>query len=719
VISGWQRQLIRSCLRGDRRAQAHLGFALWKKLRRGRADVWPLPLGGGGMDPGDLDPGAWLERFDTPDDRALAAIGADGAAPLDVHVHIWFTAATLSWFEETWTALQRSAGVRWHVSFNFAADCPERDPVRRRAQALATQPASGESSSAREFPHILVPGGVLLRPHGLRLLAEPLLANRALRLVYADELRIDASGRCHDHWCKPAYDPLLAAQGRLLGGVLAVRDWSPPAHGEVMGAVGVLSACLRPGEVLHLPHVPALDARRYAGEETRAPSLAAGTALPFVSILIPTRDQWPLLRACLASIEQSDWPLELLEIIVVDNGSSDAAALEGLASLAAAGRLRLLHDPGSFNYARLNNLAAAEARGEVLILLNNDTEVLDRQWIRRLAGQACSPGIGAVGAKLLYPDRTVQHGGVVLGLRGAAMHAHVGLASTAPGYRGLACATRSVSAVTGACLAVTRSNYLSAGGLDESCRVSFNDILLCLRLQAQGLRNVIDAEAVLIHHESKSRGLDRTAAQLTEAMREAAQAWRTMRQAMADDPWYSPCLSLETAYRLTTAPRRRPAWRHWAPGPRRLLLLTGVHHRHGSRYARQMRSLAVGARRDGWDVTVGGIWRPDTAGFDGCRCLELHDGRMAAQAASELDVELVVVASAPFYGVARWTGHGRRTLALLRAECPADPANSATDLWSAQAALELAMFDASAVLPAGPGEEGAYQALAAFLAAPR
>jgi GT2 family glycosyltransferase len=164
--------------------------------------------------------------------------------------------------------------------------------------------------------------------------------------------------------------------------------------------------------------------------------------------------------------------------------------------------------PGPFNFSKINNDAARHAKGQVLVLLNDDTEVITPDWLEELVSHAMRDGIGAVGAKLLYPDNSVQHGGVILGVGGIAAHAHRFLPHDAPGHMNLAVSIQAIAAVTGACLAVRREHFEAVGGLDESLAVAFNDIDFCLRLRQTGLRNVFTPWAQLYHHESLSRGLD-------------------------------------------------------------------------------------------------------------------------------------------------------------------------------------------------------------------
>ena len=229
---------------------------------------------------------------------------------------------------------------------------------------------------------------------------------------------------------------------------------------------------------------------------------------PIVTLIVPTRDQPALLRTCIEGLRAARYPGQC-EIVIIDNGSQDPIALSYLAALEQTGAARVLRDDRPFNYAALNNMAVREARGAVLCFINNDVEPVSPDWLEPLVAFAALPGMGAAGARLLYPDRTIQHAGVTIGLGNAAGHAHRHVGLDAQGYFREHCVTRTVKAVTGACLAVARDRFLQVGGFDEdNFAVAYNDVDLCLRLDALGLMNVYVPAATLYHHESKSRGRD-------------------------------------------------------------------------------------------------------------------------------------------------------------------------------------------------------------------
>ena len=229
---------------------------------------------------------------------------------------------------------------------------------------------------------------------------------------------------------------------------------------------------------------------------------------PDVCLIIPTRNRKELLKQCLDSLALTTY--RNYRILVIDNESDDPGTLDYLRSLPGE-VLRVASPEGKFNFAYLNNRAVEHTDAPYVLLLNNDTEVVDRHWLSRMMGHAQIAGVGSVGARLLYPDLKVQHAGVVHSGHGIGLPCHVfkGLPDHDPGYMHLGRSTRNVAAVTGACLLSPRKLYLELGGLDErNFRVAFNDVDYCYRLIAAGYRNVYCAAAVLKHHESLSRGFD-------------------------------------------------------------------------------------------------------------------------------------------------------------------------------------------------------------------
>lgn len=290
-----------------------------------------------------------------------------------------------------------------------------------------------------------------------------------------------------------------------------------------------------------------------------------------VAAVIPTRDRADLLEVCLRTIE----PVVArgqLDLVVIDHESQEPQTLELLERVAA--RHRVIGYRGVFNFSAMMNhaVAATAHRYTHYLLLNNDIEALDSAWLEHMLGLASRQDVAVVGATLLYPDRRVQHAGVVTGLCGAAAHAHVlepYYAEGRPraGYIDTLSASRDVSAVTGACLLVRADVLDQLGGFDERLRVGFGDVDLCLRARAAGYKVLYDAQAVLVHHESLTRGKRFWGAHPDDSLYFAA---RYFRGAAASDPFYNPLLSPVTARYVLN--RQARALDHHAPRTQRVQL---------------------------------------------------------------------------------------------------------------------------------------------------
>ena len=228
-----------------------------------------------------------------------------------------------------------------------------------------------------------------------------------------------------------------------------------------------------------------------------------------VSILIPNCNQTNLLKRCVDSIrEKTDW--ENYEILIVENNSDEDSIFEYYQSLQKDLDFpgKVLYWPDEFNYSAINNWAAEQAQGDIFVFLNNDTEVISPDWLQEMIGLAQQPDVGAVGAKLLFPDKTIQHVGIGLGKISDQFFFHIAewMPAELPGYYGWTRKTNAVIAVTGACLMIERVKFMAVGGFDPALPMSFNDVELCLNLYSKGNINLGIPQAKLIHHESKTRG---------------------------------------------------------------------------------------------------------------------------------------------------------------------------------------------------------------------
>lgn len=278
---------------------------------------------------------------------------------------------------------------------------------------------------------------------------------------------------------------------------------------------------------------------------------------PLVSIIIPTRDKAELLARCVDSVLERTLYLNY-EILIVDNGSTEADALELLARYAKLPNVGVLPIDAPFNFSALNNLAVEQAKGSMLCLLNNDIEVISTDWLDTLCGYAALPDVGAAGAALWYPGDRLQHGGVLLGIGHLAGHYHHLLPRGDGGYFGRAVLAQDVSAVSAACLVVKKSLYEKVGGLDaEHLQVAFNDVDFCLKLRAAGLRNVYVPYAELYHYESATRSSDTAPDNAARFGREIECMRERWKGAVESDPYYNPNLALSgaAAFSLSFPPR--------------------------------------------------------------------------------------------------------------------------------------------------------------------
>jgi O-antigen biosynthesis protein len=448
----------------------------------------------------------------------------------------------------------------------------------------------------------------LLAPDALYWVVEEVNAHPDCGLIYSDEDKISVVGRRHEPHFKPDWNPdLLRSQNYICHFTVYRRRLLTELGGFREGFEGAqdydlvlrVTERLAPEQIRHIPRIlyhwrsadssTARDARAkpYATEAARNALDAhlkrtgqpGATVLPApgfegiwwrvryplpdppprVSVLIPTRNRVDLLSASVSSVlDRTDYPD--CELIVVDNGSDDRDTLRYLESLSRDPRVRVIRDDRPFNYSRLNNLAAAQATGSVLVLMNNDVTSIDRGWLREMVSHAVRPEIGVVGARLWYPDDTLQHAGCILGVGGVAGHAFHREPRGAEGYFGRAALIQNYSAVTGACAAIRADVFREVGGLNEDeLQVAFNDIDLCLRVLQAGYRNLWTPYANLYHLESASRGYEDTARKQLRFRSEVEYMRRRWGGLLDLDPAYNPNLSLSNAhFELAAEPRLPP-----------------------------------------------------------------------------------------------------------------------------------------------------------------
>jgi O-antigen biosynthesis protein len=441
----------------------------------------------------------------------------------------------------------------------------------------------------------------VLPPWSLYFVADAIVRDDALDIIYSDEDKLDEQNRrCQPHF-KPDWNPELLYSINYFGHLVAIRRSLVLDAGGVRGGFDgsqdfdLVLRCTARTSADRIHHIPAIlyhwrmspqsTARdpgaknyahlagiralqsRFAGidglrvEDGPFPTsyrvrFPLPDPLPRVSVLIPTRDGYTHLARCIHSLEQRVRYPDL-ELIVLDNQSRDPQTLDYFAALSAAGRARVLRYDHPFNYSAINNFGALHASGEVLLLLNDDVEAIEAGWIEEMLAYLHRDGVGAVGAKLLYPDRRIQHAGVILGIGGVAGHSHKYAAEHDYGYFGRLVLPQALSAVTGACLMVRREAFDAVGGLEEGkLGVAFNDVDFCLRLRERGWRCVWTPYARLIHHESLSRGYEDTPEKQARFAREVQHMMERWHGVLARDPHYNPNLTLRHEdFSLSDRPR--------------------------------------------------------------------------------------------------------------------------------------------------------------------
>ena len=559
----------------------------------------------------------WVARYDTltaDDVAAMQARAQTLAAPTKFSVVVPCFDTPEPLLRACIDSVVRQIYPHWELCLaNDASRAPHvaqvldeaarRDPrirVVHRGENGHISAASNDAIALARHPWlVLLDHDDELAPHALQLVAEAIAQNPDAGVVYSDEDKLDLQGRRCEPYFKPAFNPdLLRAQNYIshLGVyrkdlVEAVGGFRTAFNGsQDYDLVLRVTEKLQPHQVVHVPHVLyhwrmtpgstalGVESKPYAyvagelalrehlartGQHASVrPSQYAGQyhvkyavpqPAPKVSIIVPTRDNPDVLDRCVESLRTTTHYANY-ELVLIDNDSAQPRALKHLASLAQKPNVRLLRYPHPFNYAAINNWAVAQTDATVVVLLNDDVEVLHVDWLDELVSQAMRPEVGAVGAKLLYPNRTVQHAGVVLGIGGIAAHAFCRQGEHDPAYFARPLLTHNVSAVTGATLAIQRTRYLEIGGMNERLAVAYNDVDLCLRLHQAGYDNVFTPHARLVHHESASRGKDK----LQDERFAGEWRWmaRTWESYVAADPCYSPNLTVEREdYSIAFPPR--------------------------------------------------------------------------------------------------------------------------------------------------------------------
>src|SRR5882724_2064966 len=498
----------------------------------------------------------------------------------------------------------RDAARRFAAQHDRRIKVADAGSLRRQNEARVG--TEGWLSTLKGDYLILLQASDLLDERALYELAVEVADHPDATLLYFDEDVLDPRGQRSDPVFKPGWDPeRILAQDYIGRAVAYRRDRVAKAGGFAasMNTVALYDLTLRvteaaePRQIRHVPRVllhrarldateppeqedadklkATVDALTRRGQPLARVEPSADTpgvrrvvwplpaARPLVSVIIPTRDRADLLKACVDGVlERTSY--KNVEIIICDNDSAEAETRALFQALAQDGRVRVLPAPGAFNYSAFNNLAAKAARGDILLLLNNDVEVIGPEWLDEMVAQVSRPEVGIVGAKLLYADGRVQHAGVICGPGIEAWHPWRLSDGRSAGYFGTLAVPHAYLAVTAACLAIKQVIFAEVGGLNEDeLRVAYSDIDLCMRVRQRGYRVVWTPFAELFHLESVSRGQEDTPEKQARAYAERGYISRKWRPVMKADPNHNPNTIFTWEHGLKLARPRKPMpWIH-------------------------------------------------------------------------------------------------------------------------------------------------------------
>jgi len=550
----------------------------------------------------------WIKRYDTLTDDARAIIqnriNAFSYKPL-ISIVMPTQNTKSQWLIEAIESVKRQLYPNWELC--VADDASSDGHVRPILERYAAEDdriklvfrehhghISGASNSALklasgEFVAFLDHDDVL-GEHALFWVLDGLARRPDAQLIYSDEDKIDTAGRRSDPYFKCDWNEDLFYSHNMVChlGVYRTKlvlDLGGLREGfEGAQDYDLALRCIEriePAQIVHIPrvlyHWRIHSASTASGGAEKPYALGAGEkainehlqrrgnngaveplmdlrmyrvryqlpkSLPMVSLIIPTRNGLRFLRRCVESIfEKTTYPR--YEIVLVDNGSDDPQTLRYLESIQGDPKIRIIRDDRAFNYSQLINSALRSASGTVIGLLNDDLEVITPDWLSEMVSHAQRPEVGAVGARLWYPNDTLQHAGIILGIRGVAGHAHRNLKRGGKGYFGRASLIQSFCAVTAACLVVRKEVFQKVGGFNEALQVAFNDVDFCLRLREAGYRNIYTPYAELYHHESATRGDEDTAEKQLRFSKESTYMKQRWGDLLLNDPAYSPNLTLE------------------------------------------------------------------------------------------------------------------------------------------------------------------------------
>jgi O-antigen biosynthesis protein len=556
----------------------------------------------------------WISLYDTLERDTRQRLEIDSARltskPIITIVAVVSDNNTRSLFE-TVKSLQNQIYPHWQLC--LAIEAPGCQRLRNELKTLENQDTricirqveqastSAELNAALKLASgdfvALVGVGDTLAAHAFYWVAQELIAHPMADMIFSDEDQIDSRGNRSNPWFKSDWNPALMLSCNAFGRLgIFRRSILERAGGFRSCPDGIVEhefvlRCARASDNRRIRHIPRVLYHRHIAspEDTRlnnsevgrravaehlvAQKIEADVRLgrcgykvrypmpsppPRVSIVIATTAQPALLEPCLKSLFERTTYRNFEIILVVAKHVRQKAERDAL--LLRYGQqqsLRIVEYPDQpFNYSWTINHGAAQAFGDVLCFLNDDTEVITSNWLEQLVARLSLPGVAAAGPMLYYPDGSIQHAGVILGLSGIAGHACSREPRGGTGYFGRACLEQDVSCVTAACLAVRTDVFRAVGGFDEAIPLSYNDVDLCIRIRAAGWRIIWTPAAELIHHESASLGAHDVGPRAAQFARDAALMRQRWSSVLNTDPFYNPNLSLENAYTLAFPPRR-------------------------------------------------------------------------------------------------------------------------------------------------------------------